>query len=81
MVPQNTVYEIQIYQNNGLLKNNKFVEQAIRERQICLMPPRYGDCFETKEVRLEIYSGSLPVCPSAHDLAPEQLNKNQSAVV
>ena len=28
MVPQNTVYEIQIYQNNGLLKNNKFVESA-----------------------------------------------------
>ena len=37
--------------------------------------------LDIKEVRLEIYSGSWPVCPSAHDLAPEQLNKNQSAVV
>ena len=41
---------------------------------------KWWEMTRFKEVRLEIYSGSWPVCPSAHDLAPEQLNKNQSAV-
>ena len=26
--------------------NDLRVCQAIQERQICLMPPRYGDCFD-----------------------------------